>query len=89
MVDFQMLCSGAGGTVAEHRAVTKACNHCGKELPLSSFFKSGRKLTARCRQCHGLSQKVCQVCRNNLGVALSEPLKKSKIRSPDNPQFSP
>ena len=41
----------------------KLCKYCGKEKPLSQFYKVRKNgFSSRCRDCHGLSERTCVIC---------------------------
>lgn len=64
MLEFQLLQSGAGTTIANYLSGSKTCKHCARELPLSEFYRSRGKYSSSCKQCHGLGVRTCRVCGN-------------------------
>jgi len=57
-----MLPTEAGTPVEMGQDQHKNCKHCGKSLPLSAFYLSRTKYSARCKACHRLTLRTCRVC---------------------------
>ena len=62
MAEIQMPLPGATSAIDLFPAAWKTCKHCGLNLPLSEYYRSGKKFAARCKRCHGLTTRTCRVC---------------------------